>query len=123
MTRSAAIAFLSICFGVPSVSQAYDREECRPNLAITRANFSAMQELYLTRKWTAVVTVDAARCAVTSGAFEIEFERLKENGPDTDFTQQFEWTLPSINVAVDFWADEAVGHYWINKIQPCPCAR
>ena len=123
MARSAAIAFLSIFICVSGASLAYGREECRPNLAITRVNFSAMQELYLTRKWTAVVTVDAARCAVASGAFEIGFERLKENGPDTDFTQQFEWTPPSINVAVDFWADEAVGHNWIDKIQPCLCAR
>jgi len=30
--------------------------------------------------------------------------------------------LPTVKVAVDFWADEAVGRYWIDNITPCQCA-
>jgi hypothetical protein len=28
-----------------------------------------------------------------------------------------------VKVGVDFWADEAVEHYWIDSVQACPCAR
>jgi hypothetical protein len=75
------------------------------------------------RKWTAVVSVDASRCALNSaGRFEVGFERLIENGVDTEFSEQFAWVAPSVKIGIDFWANEAVGHYWINKVSPCPCA-
>jgi hypothetical protein len=82
-----------------------------------------MQQPTLERKWTAVVNVNISRCAANFGKFEIGFEGLKENGPDADFREQFEWTRSSVKVSVDFGADEAVAHYWIDKVEPCACAR
>ena len=41
------------------------------------------------RKWTAVVSVDASRCATTAGSFEIIFSRQKENGLEIEFREQF----------------------------------
>jgi hypothetical protein len=51
----------------------------------------------------------------------VTFLRVKENGVDHTFREQFMWLSPSIKVAVDFWADEAVEQYWIDSVMPCPC--
>jgi hypothetical protein len=65
-----------------------------------------------------------ARCAMNSaGYFEIGFSRQKETGVEIDFSEKFEWSPPSVNVAVDFWADEAVELYWISNVSACPCSR
>src|ERR1700733_3310381 len=39
------------------------------------------------RTRTATLTVDASRCAETTGRFEIKFVRVKEFGPDLVFTE------------------------------------
>ena len=81
-----------------------------------------MQPPTLERRWTAVVSVDASRCAVnTGGYFEIGFSRLKENGIEVEFREQFIWLPPSVKVSVDFWADEAVEAYWLDNVAPCSC--
>ena len=51
------------------------------------------------------------------------FARQKENGLELEFREQFIWSVPQVLVSVDFWADEAVGTYWIDSVQPCPCAK
>jgi hypothetical protein len=74
------------------------------------------------RRWTAVVSVDAARCAPNSGGyFEIGFARQKENGMEAEFQERFIWLPPSVEVSVDFWFDEAVEAYWLNRVEPCLC--
>ena len=80
-----------------------------------------MQPPTLERKWTAVLSVDASRCATASGRFGIMFSRMKENAPETDFVEQFTWKPGSMEVSVDFWADEAVEGYWLNNVAACPC--
>ena len=75
---------------------------------------------------TAKVDIDALRCATTRGRFEIIFQREKENGPDLEFIEQFEWQTGSlqtghIDVSVDFWIDEAVQSYAIGATARCPC--
>ena len=68
--------------------------------------------------------MDASPCAANaSGYFEIVFSRLKENGPEIDFTEEFIWLPPSVRVSVDLWADEAVESFWITNVSPCPCSR
>ncbi len=96
---------------------------CRPSLVIKDGQLSEMLKPTLERKWTAVVSVDASRCATTAGYFEVGFSRLKENSIDLDFREQFAWSSPKVTIGVDFWADEAVESYWIDSIQECPCAR
>jgi len=82
-----------------------------------------MQPATLERKWTAVVSVDTARCVPNSkGQFEIVFSRLKEVGPEVEFRKRFTWLPPSVKVEVDFWADEAVARYRIDNIAPCRCS-
>jgi hypothetical protein len=97
---------------------------CRPRLTIKHARLSELQELE--RKWTARLDIDASRCTTTHGRFEIIFAREKENAPELEFTEQFKWqTGPlqtaQIEVSIDFWIDEAVQHYAIGTIAPCPC--
>jgi hypothetical protein len=97
---------------------------CKPALAVQDVQFSKWQLPSMARKWSAIVSVDASRCAAnSSGYFDIGFSRAKENGYDLEFRQQFIWMTPSVKVGVDFWADEAVEKYWIENVTPCTCAQ
>ena len=107
------------CLGA---SPAMAQPVCKPGLAITDVQFSPMHPETLQRKWTALVSVDASRCAANAGGtFDIGFSRLKENAPDEGFSERFQWKAPSVKVDVDFWADEAVERYWLGRITPCAC--
>ena len=77
----------------------------------------------LERTWTVAFTVDASRCATDSGSFSILFTVWKENAPDTEYVETFQW-VPDLNViSKEFWADEAVGAYRVSEIAPCPCRK
>jgi hypothetical protein len=124
MYRSCISGLAAGMIGLIGVTQALGQQLCRPALAITDVQFSQMQAPTWERKWTAVVSVDASRCAVNStGSFEIIFSRLKENGLEIEFSEKFTWSSPAVTVAVDFWADEAVERYWISNVSACVCAR
>ena len=93
---------------------------CKPALTFKDVRFSKPKNQQ--RKWTATLTVDASRCAATTGQFEIKFVRLKEFGPDLVFTEKFRWTPGSVDASLNFWWDEAVQDYWIANVEPCGCA-
>ncbi|MGB9365514.1 MAG: hypothetical protein WCE79_05840 [Xanthobacteraceae bacterium] len=94
---------------------------CKPIIGFKEVRFSPTHRETMERTWSATLSVDASRCASTSGRFEILFTRLKENAPEVDFSEQFKWKLGSIDVSVPFWADEAVEGYWLHSITACPC--
>jgi hypothetical protein len=122
MRRSYIFVLLAGIAGPTGATTAAGGERCTPALAVKEVHFSQMQAPTLERKWTAVVSVDASRCAANSaGYFEIVFTRLKEIGPDVEFREQFIWLPPSVKVGVDFAADEAVDRYRIDNITPCLC--
>jgi hypothetical protein len=123
MYRSCLSALLAAVIGLIGVTQAASQQACKPVLGFRDVRFSAMQPPTMERKWTAVLSVDASRCAADSGGFEILFMRLKENGPEIEFREKFTWRQPSVTVSVDFWADEAVEAYWLDNIAACPCRR
>ena len=103
-------------------TQAAGQPACKPVLAFKEVRFSAWQPPEMERKWTALLSVDASRCATTSGRFGILFSRQKENGPEVEFEEGFAWRPTAVEVSVDFWADEAVEGYWLNNLASCPCA-
>ncbi len=105
------------------VTQAFGDPVCKPTLGFKDAKLSPMQPPTLDRRWTAIVTVDASRCATTSGRFEVGFSRMKENSMEVEFREQFIWSAPTVQIGVGFAPDEAVEAYWIDNIQACPCAR
>jgi hypothetical protein len=121
MFRSCIFGLLTGGIGLVSVMQAVAQQTCSPALAFKEVRFSEMQPPTLERKWTAVLSVDASRCATTSGRFEIVFSRLKENGIEIEFREQFMWRPDSVEVSVDFWADEAVERYWLDNVAACLC--
>jgi len=122
MLRSCISGFLAGAIGLVSVTHAAGQPVCRPALGFKQVRFSPMQPPTMARTWTAVVSVDASRCAVnTGGYFEIGFSRLKENGIEVEFREQSIWLPPSVKVSVDFWADEAVEAYWLDYVAPCSC--
>jgi hypothetical protein len=126
VTGLAGFVFLASIACLMSVTQVLGQQMCKPSLAFKEVHFSEMQPPTLKRTWTAVVSVDAAGCAANStGHFEIVFSRLKEIGPDIEFREKFKWLPPSVKVAVDFWADEAVDEaverYRIDYVSRCSC--
>ena len=121
MNRSFIFWLLAGSIGLISVTQAASERTCRPALAFKEVRFSEMQPPTMERKWTAVLSVDASRCATTSGRFGIGFSRLKETGPEIDFEEQFMWKPASVEVSIDLSADEAVEGYWLDHVVPCPC--
>ena len=123
MVRSCISGLLAGIMGLVSMTQAIGQPVCKPALAFKDIHFSKMQPPTLERRWTAIVAADASRCSTTAGYFEIGFSRLKENGIEIEFREQFIWSSPSVMVGVDFWADEAVESHWIDSVQACPCAK
>jgi hypothetical protein len=116
-SRVVAALAAMLAFGVPA--QAVAQIACRPILTFKEARFSEPQNQL--RKWTGILSVDARRCAATSGAFEIKFVRIKEMGADLLFSERFRWTPGVVEVSLDFWWDEAVLDYWIGEVSPCRC--
>ena len=104
------------------VAQIAGKSVCKPSLNLKDARLSPMQPPTLERRWTAIVTADASRCATTAGYFEVGFSRIKENSTEIEFREQFIWSAPSVLIGVDLWADEALEAYWIDSVQTCPCA-
>jgi hypothetical protein len=117
----AARGLLACTIGLATITQAAAGSACKPALAFKEVRFSKMRPPTMERRWTAVLSVDASRCATTSGRFEILFSRLKEAGPEIDFVEKFTWKPDLVEVSVDFWADEAVERYWLNPVAACPC--
>jgi hypothetical protein len=77
----------------------------------------------LERTWTVAFTVDASHCASGSGSFSIQFALWKENAPDTEFVETFQWKPDRNVISKEFWVDEAVGAYRVSEIDPCPCRK
>lgn len=122
--QSCAVAILASVIGLLGGSAIAGPQVCKPALAITEVKFSGWQLPTMQRKWSAMVSVDASRCAANSGGyFEIGFLRLLENGMDIEFIEEFAWLSPAVKVELDFWANEAVERTWINKVSACPCAK
>jgi hypothetical protein len=95
---------------------------CKPTLVFSEARYAPMKLPRLERTWTVAFAVDASRCATDSGSFSIVFTLWKENAPDIEFVETFQW-VPDLNViSKEFWADEAVGAYLVSEVRPCPCA-
>ena len=123
MYRPSISGFLAGIIGLVGVTQAVGQQACGPALTVKEVQFSQMQPPTRKRTWTAVVSVDASRCAAnSSGSFEIVFTRLSETAPDLEFRKQFEWRPPMVNLTVDFAADEAVQRYLIDNIAACTCS-
>jgi hypothetical protein len=123
MCRIVFSAVVASVLALAGISEAAGNGVCRPKLAVTGVQFSEMIPLTLERKWTAIVTVDASRCAAnSSGYFDLGISRLKEMGYELEFRDQFVWLEPAVNIGVDFSADEAVEKYWIENVTSCTCA-
>jgi hypothetical protein len=119
MLRSRSSVVLAGLVGLVGATHALGQTTCRPALAIKEVRFSEIHRSQ--RIWTARIAVDASRCASASGRFEINFARLKENGPDLPFAEEFTWRAGEVEVTLDFWADESVLDYAIGDVAPCTC--
>jgi hypothetical protein len=123
MSRSCVVGLLVGLISLIGMTEAVSEQTCKPALMFKDVQFSEMQPPTLARRWTAIVSVDSSRCTTTAGYFDVGFSRLKETAPELEFREQFIWSAPSMKLAVDFAADEAVEAYWIDKVYACPCAR
>jgi hypothetical protein len=114
-----AFAFAIALAALLNPQQAVAETTCRPQIAVGNVQFS--QVVNLRRYWTASVKVDASDCVVASGFFSLGFLRLSESGADLEFKEPFIWRSEGTTVRVEFWADEAVGRYWVDDVAACPC--
>jgi hypothetical protein len=115
---SVFLATITLIGVTPAIAQ----NLCHPALTLSEVQFSPIKAPKLHRNWTAVVSVDASKCAVNSGGrFDIVFTRLSETAPDLEFRQPFAWTPFSQNIALDFAPDEAVAKYRVENVTPCVC--
>ena len=102
---------------------------CKPLITIQHARLSDLQMLRRDwsnaplplRVWNATLSVDASRCATSSGWFEMDFLRLNEVGPEQQFTEKFEWKPGTIEISMDLQLDEFIQDYRIGFIAPCVC--
>jgi hypothetical protein len=101
----------------PNIAQ----QLCKPALAVTQASISEVQNWR--RTWIGVLTIDASPCSSSSGEFEIEFTRLKENAPDLRFVERFTWKPGQSKVSLEISWDEWVQNYRVSRIAPCPCQK
>jgi hypothetical protein len=110
--------------GVASVAPVNGNPLCHPKLTVTDVQFSEMIPPTLERKWTAIVSIDATGCQTDSnGYFDMVFTRLSETAPDLEFSERFAWRPPSVDVAVNFAANEAVQHFRVENITSCTCLK
>jgi hypothetical protein len=119
MGRSRLSILLAAGVVMLGATRSLGEHTCKPRLSVKEVRFSDASNLQ--RKWTAVLDVDASRCAAESGRFDIRFVRLKELAPDLEFIEQFTWRSGRVEVSIDFWIDEAVHEYAIGYVAPCPC--
>jgi ABC-type proline/glycine betaine transport system substrate-binding protein len=119
MDRSRLAAILAGLVIVSGVTQAIGKGACRPDVTIKNIRFSEVGSS--TRVWTALLNVDASRCAASSGRFEVILNRLKDNAPDLTFSEWFPWRPGETEVSLSFWEDESVLDYSIGAIAPCAC--
>jgi len=124
MYRSFISGIVACALGLASVVPVSGYPLCHPKLTITDVQFSEMIPPTLERKWTAIVSVDASRCQTdSSGYFDIVFTRLSETAPDLEFSERYAWRPPSVEVAVNFAANEAVQHFRVENITSCVCLK
>jgi hypothetical protein len=106
MSQSFLPALLTSLMVACGATQALGQAICKPTFAVKEVRFSTVQSMQ--RTWTALLDVDASRCATISGRFDIDFIRIKEYAPDLRFSEQFTWHPGRSKIAMKFWADEAV---------------
>ncbi len=124
MYRSLISGIVASALGPASIVLVDGGPLCHPKLAVTDVQFSEMIPPTLERKWTAIVSVDASACQTdSSGYFDIVFTRLSETAPDLEFSERFAWRPPSVEVAVNFAANEAVQHFRVENITSCACIK
>jgi hypothetical protein len=120
--RSCTAAFLAAIITFIALSATEAENLCRPALTLNQVQFSPIRTTRLQRNWTAVVSVDASRCAPNShGYFDLVLTRLSENAPDLEFREPLFWSPPTVNVDLTFAADEAVENFRIENVTPCVC--
>lgn len=124
MYRSVISVIVASALGPASIVLVNGDPLCHPKLAVINVQFSEMIPPTLERKWTAVVSVDTSGCQTdSSGYFEIAFTRLSETAPDLEFSERFAWRPPSVEVTVNFAANEAVQHFRVKNITSCICVK
>src|SRR5262245_9225062 len=118
--RLASTLLLACLFACPPASLA--AVACKPLLTIKTVREVRQSKPPLRPWiWTATIVADSAHCANVRGAFEIDFIRTKEDAPDLQFTEAFQWTSGQFDVAVELALDEAIHDYRIGFVAPCMC--
>jgi len=102
------------------LAQATPVVSCKPILS-TRATSDTRVSPIEPYHWKAAMFADSSHCATRSGAFEVDFIRIKEYAPDMQFTEKYQWTKGEFEIVLELWGDEAVIDHRIGFVAPCVC--
>jgi hypothetical protein len=94
---------------------------CKPILSVKNVREVRTSTSPQPWTWNATIHANPIFCATRSGAFEIDFVRIKEYAPDLQFTAKFQWVSDQFDVAIELAADEAILDYRVGFIAPCVC--
>src|SRR5947207_222651 len=119
MFRHRRSILLAVSIALLGAGQSSAQQICKSALALT--DIRTFEARDLQRTWTATLLADASRCSTTSGAFEMQFTRLKEYGPDMWFAERFTWQAGRSEASLDIWWDEWLDEQRIVHVAPCPC--
>jgi hypothetical protein len=113
-------SLLAFAFVSAGATNAPAEPTCKPILSVRKTS-EERASAALPYRWAAKLVADTRHCATRSGAFEIDFIRIKENAPDMQFTGKFRWRAGRFEASIELTADEAVLDYRIGFIAPCVC--
>jgi hypothetical protein len=123
MPRLSKSVWLSLFLAVLSVTQAFGQQLCDPTISFLSVHYPNRQQPKMDQTWAAVLSVDASRCATTSGRFAILFTQSREIGLSTKFREAFTWKPGSVEISREFWAEDEITDYKLVEIETCPCLK
>jgi hypothetical protein len=103
-----------------ALAQATPVVSCKPILT-TRATSDTRASPIEPYLWKASMVADSRHCATRTGAFEVDFIRIKEYAPDLQFTEKYRWTTGEFEIVLDLSGDEAVLDHRVGFVAPCVC--
>ena len=120
--RQVFTSLLTLLFLLPGATGAWSQVACKPLLSLKSVrDVRAASTPTIMWRWSATIVADARHCATRSGAFEIDFVRMKENSPDLQFTEKFRWLHGQFDVSMELTSDESILELRIGFIAPCVC--
>ena len=118
--RGAAVLLIGLVQMIGAATAAGSLE-CAPVLAFKQIRFSKMRPPTLERKWTESYRSMHPNVRQIPADTLRSYLRGSAVAPDLEFRERYAWRPPSVEVVVNFAANEAVERYRVASITSCAC--